>query len=127
MPMRRTIFEPEHDAFRDSARRFFQKEIAPHAERWREAGFVDREAFRKAGEQGYLLMWADEKYGGAGMQRLPLRAGDDRGEPALRRTGFFITLHSRLVGPYIGQLGNEEQKQRLLPRASMARESSRSR
>jgi len=52
-------------SFRDSVRRFMQKEIAPHAARWREQGYVDRWAFTKAGEQGYLLMWADEKYGGA--------------------------------------------------------------
>ena len=62
------IFEPEHEQFPDSARRFFQTEIGPHGERWREQGFVDREAFRKAGEQGYLLMWADPKYGGAGVR-----------------------------------------------------------
>src|SRR5271167_3190760 len=61
--MRRLIFEPEHDEFRASARRFFQNEIAPHAEKWREQGFVDRWAFTKAGEQGFLLMWAEEKYG----------------------------------------------------------------
>ena len=54
--MKRTIFEPEHDLFRASARRFFQNEIGPHGERWREQGCVDREAFKKAGEQGYLLM-----------------------------------------------------------------------
>ena len=41
MPLRRTIFEPEHETFRDAARRFFQAESAPHAERWREAGVVD--------------------------------------------------------------------------------------
>jgi alkylation response protein AidB-like acyl-CoA dehydrogenase len=64
--MRRTIFEPEHDQFRESARRFFQNEIGPHGERWREQGCVDREAFKKAGEQGFLLLWADPKYGGAG-------------------------------------------------------------
>ena len=60
----RTLFEHEHDIFRDSYRRFVQNEIGPHTERWREQGYVDREAFRKSGEHGYLLMWADEKYGG---------------------------------------------------------------
>ena len=68
MAMRRTIFEPEHETFRDHARRFFQQEIGPHGERWREAGMVDRQAYLKAGEQGYLMMWADEQYGGAGVQ-----------------------------------------------------------
>jgi alkylation response protein AidB-like acyl-CoA dehydrogenase len=112
----RTLFEHDHDIFRDSYRRFVQKEIGPHAERWREQGYVDREAFRKSGEHGYLMMWADEKYGGAGIRDFRyeqvmieenLRYGD---------IGFFNTLHSRLVGPYIGEIGNEEQKQRFLPR-----------
>jgi len=115
MAMRRTIFEPEHETFRDNARRFFQQEIGPHGERWREAGVVDRDAYLKAGEQGYLMMWADETYGGAGVQ-------DFRYEQVLieenirhGESSFYLNLHSRLVGPYIGQLGNDEQKERFLP------------
>jgi acyl-CoA dehydrogenase len=115
MAMRRTIFEPEHEAFRDAARRFFQAEIAPHGERWRQAGVVDREAYLKAGEQGFLLLWADEKYGGAGVsdfryEQILIEENGRHGEP-----GFFLNLHSRLVGPYFGQLGNDEQKARFLP------------
>jgi acyl-CoA dehydrogenase len=115
MPMRRHIFEPEHDTFRDAARRFFQAEIAPHSERWREAGVVDREAYLKAGEQGYLMMWADEQYGGAGVEdfryeQVLIEENIRHGDPC-----FYMTLHSRLVGPYLGQLGTEEQKQRFLP------------
>jgi acyl-CoA dehydrogenase len=115
MAMRRTIFEPEHDTFRDQARRFFQAEIAPHAERWREHGCVDREAYLKAGEQGYLLMWADEQFGGAGVrdfryEQVLIEENIRYGEPC-----FYLNLHSRLVGPYIGQLGSDEQKARLLP------------
>jgi alkylation response protein AidB-like acyl-CoA dehydrogenase len=115
MTMRRTIFEAEHDAFREAARRFFRNEIAPHGERWREAGVVDREAYLKAGEQGYLLMWADEKYGGAGVadfryEQVLIEENIRHGEPC-----FYLNLHSRLVGPYLGQLGTEEQKARLLP------------
>jgi alkylation response protein AidB-like acyl-CoA dehydrogenase len=113
--MQRRIFEPEHEMFRDQARRFFQEKIAPHASRWREQGQVDREAFLWAGSQGYLLMWADESYGGAGVE-------DFRYEQILYeenvRNGdmcFFMTVHSRLVGPYIGQLGSEAQKRRFLP------------
>ena len=114
--MERKIFQEEHDMFRDSVRAFFQNEVQPHAERWREQGIVDREAFLKAGEQGLLLMWADEKYGAAGVK-------DFRYEQVLieemakhGEAGFFMTLHSRLVAPYIGELGTEEQKQRWLPK-----------
>ncbi len=113
--MRRLIFELEHEQFRDSARRFFSQEIGPHAQRWREQGYVDREAYRKAGQQGYLLMWADEAYGGAGM-------ADFRFEQILSEENvrhgdvcFYHTLHARLVAPYIGRLGTAEQKARWLP------------
>jgi acyl-CoA dehydrogenase len=116
--VRRLIFEPEHEIFRESARRFFQREIAPDAERWRAQGCVDREAFRKAGEQGYLLMWADERHGGAGItdfryEQILMEENVRHGE-----TGFYHQLHSRLVGPYIGALGTEEQKARYLPGAA---------
>jgi acyl-CoA dehydrogenase len=114
--MDRNIFNDEHEMFRDAARNFFTNEIKPHSDRWHEQGIVDREAFLKAGEQGMLLMWADEKYGGAGVQ-------DFRYEQILIEelahhgdAGFYMTLHSRLVGPYIGELGTEEQKQRWLPK-----------
>src|SRR3546814_4670262 len=59
---------PDIELFRDSARKFFQNEIRPHGERWRKAGVVDREAFLKAGEMGFLCMWADEKYGGQNLR-----------------------------------------------------------
>lgn len=116
--MRRLIFEPEHDTFRDSVRRFFQTEIAPHAARWREQGCVDRWAYTKAGAQGYLLMWADEQYGGAGVddfryEQIVYEENIRHGEP-----GFYLNLHSGLVAPYIGELGSHEQKQRWLPKCA---------
>lgn len=114
--MDRNIFEEEHEMFRDAARRFFIKEVQPHANRWAEQGIVDREAFLKAGEQGLLCMWADEKYGGAGVadfryEQILLEENARHGD-----VGFFMFLHSRLVGPYIGELGTDEQKARWLPK-----------
>jgi len=113
--MQRKPLDSDMELFRDSARKFFQTEIRPHSERWREAGIVDREAFLKAGEAGYLGMWVDEKYGGLGLQ-------DFRYEQILIEenalhgdSGFFITLHSRLVAPYLQHFGTEEQKQRWFP------------
>lgn len=113
--MKRLIFDPEHDLFRDTVRRFFQKEIEPLAERWRAQGFVDREAYRKAGELGLLLTWADEAYGGSGLN--DLRYEQIVSEENMRHgdPGFYIHLHSSLVAPYIGGLGTDAQKQRWLP------------
>lgn len=114
--MDRGIFEEEHDMFREAARNFLINEIQPHVDRWNEQEIVDREAFEKAGAQGLLCMWADEKYGGAGVsdfryEQILLEENARYGD-----VGFFIFLHSRLVGPYIGSLGTEEQKERWLPK-----------
>jgi acyl-CoA dehydrogenase len=113
----RTIFEPEHDLFRETARRFYQNEIGPHAEAWRKSGCVDRDAYLKSGEQGFLLMWAPEEYGGAGIsdyryEQILIEENAAHGEP-----GFYGNLHSRVVAPYIGKHGSEEQKARILPAA----------
>jgi alkylation response protein AidB-like acyl-CoA dehydrogenase len=114
--MDRNIFEEEHEMFRDSVRSFMKNEIRPHSDKWHEQGIVDREAFLKAGEMGLLLMWADEKYGAAGVrdfryEQILIEENAHYGD-----AGFFMTLHSRLVGPYIGELGTEEQKERWLPK-----------
>jgi alkylation response protein AidB-like acyl-CoA dehydrogenase len=113
--MRRLIFDAEHEEFRSSVRRFFQKEIAPHGARWRAQGFVDRWAFTKAGEQGYLLMWAPEEYGGSALadfryEQIVYEENIRHGE-----SGFYLQLHSGLVAPYIGKLGTVEQKAAWLP------------
>ena len=57
-------FTDEQQMFREAYRKFLAAEIVPHMESWREAGIIDREAFRKAGELGFLMVWPDEKYGG---------------------------------------------------------------
>ncbi|SAL85652.1 acyl-CoA dehydrogenase [Caballeronia choica] len=116
--MERLIFEAEHEIFRESARRFFQREVSPHGERWREQGCVDREVFLKAGEQGYLLMWADPAHGGAGVEDFRYEQVLIEENARFGDSGFFHTLHSRLVGPYIGKLGNDEQRARILPKAA---------
>lgn len=114
--MKRKIFDEEHEMFRDSVRSFLQNEIQPHSDKWHEQGIVDREAFLKAGEQGLLLMWADEKYGGAGVSDFRYEQILIEENARYGDAGFFMSLHNRLVGPYIGQLGTEEQKERWLPK-----------
>ena len=114
--MARRIFDEEHEIFRDSVRSFMRNEIGPNSDRWHEQGIVDREAFLKAGAQGLLLMWADEKYGGAGVPDFRYEQILIEENARFGDAGFFMTLHSRLVGPYIGELGTAEQKARWLPK-----------
>ena len=66
--MRRTIFDEEHDMFRESVRSFIDKEIAPNHEKWEQNGKVDKEMFQKAGSTGFLGMAIPEEYGGGGVE-----------------------------------------------------------
>ena len=63
----RTLFTADHEAFRDSFRRFIANEIAPFHAEWEEQGYVDREVWRKAGANGFLCMTMPEQYGGSGL------------------------------------------------------------
>ncbi|MES9968508.1 MAG: acyl-CoA dehydrogenase family protein [Candidatus Thiodiazotropha sp.] len=108
-------FTEEQNMFRESYRKFLEHEISPNMERWREQGIVDREAFEKAGEFGFLMVWPNESYGGMGDR--DFRFEQVIIEETIRAGCFewFNTLHSRLVGSYLDHFGNEEQKRRWLP------------
>ena len=113
--MRRLIFDAEHELFRDTAQHFMKTEVAPHAERWREVGIVDREIYRKAGAAGLLCTWAEQRWGGAGIddfrfEQIIIEENMRHGD-----IGFYINLHSDLVAPYIAKLGSEEQQERFMP------------
>ena len=113
--MMRLTFEPEHEQFRASVVKFMTAEVAPHVARFREQGMVDREIYLKAGSQGLLCTWADEEYGGAGIddfrfEQIIIEENMRHGD-----IGFYINLHSDLVAPYIAKLGTEAQKGRWMP------------
>ncbi|MEA3223718.1 MAG: acyl-CoA dehydrogenase family protein [Thermodesulfobacteriota bacterium] len=107
-------YTQEHKIFRESARKFFEKEVAPHADEWENDGIVSREIWKKFGEQGFLCPWVPEEYGGVGadfLYSVILAEESVHGNC----TGFFFPLHSDVVVPYIYNFGNEEQKKRWLP------------
>ena len=113
--IQRTLFTPEHEAFRDSFRRFIENEIAPFHADWEEQGFVDRAVWNKAGENGFLCLTMPEEYGGAGADKLysvvqmeeVARAGC---------SGIGYSLHSEIVAPYILHYGTQAQKLKYLPK-----------
>ena len=111
----RTLFNSDHDAFRDSFRTFLEREVAPHHDAWEEQGFVAREVWNKAGENGFLCTSMPEEYGGAGADKLfSVIEMEELGRSGFSGIGF--SLHSEIVAPYLLHYGTAEQKQRYLPK-----------
>jgi len=112
--MQRHVFTEEHELFREQFKRFCAKEVTPNVERWEEQRIVDREAWTKAGEQGFLCPSVDPKYGGSGVD-FGFSAIIDEEVIRAGSSGFAISLHNDICVPYIDSFGTEEQKERWLP------------
>ncbi|NGP06495.1 acyl-CoA dehydrogenase [Rhodococcus sp. 14C212] len=114
--LERTIYEPDHDAFRETARRFAEREVAPHLEEWAAAGRVDRELYRQAGKLGLLGVAVPERFGGGGID--DFRFGAVLIEELARVGAQAVTMglsgFNDLVAPYFTALGTDEQNHRWL-------------
>jgi acyl-CoA dehydrogenase len=113
--VRRTIFEPEHDHFRESVRQFVAEEAVPHTEEWEAAGMVDRSFWRKAAEAGFVGFEAPEEYGGLGLVDFRFNAILDEEMSYALAVGDNFSLENDIVCPYLVDLGTPEQKERWLP------------
>jgi len=110
----RTLYSPDHESFRDSFRRFINKEIAPFHADWEEQGYVDRAVWNKAGDNGFLCMSMPEAYGGSGADRLySVIQMEELGRAGFSGIGY--SLHNEIVAPYIERYGTEAQKAKFLP------------
>jgi acyl-CoA dehydrogenase len=112
--MDRTLYSEEHELFRRSLRTFLEREVVPHQMRWIEAGIVDRDVWRKAGEAGFLCPWLEPEHGGAGGDFLHSCVVIEE-LCRIYESGFALPLHSDVVVPYIHEFGSDEQKARWLP------------
>ncbi len=110
----RSYYTEQHIMFRDSLRRFLDKEAKPYYEQWEEDRLIPQSFWRKMGDQGFLCPWVEEKYGGMGADFLFTLILSEE----LRRVGAGlggIGVHSSIVAPYLHNFGTEEQKQKYFP------------
>ena len=109
----RTAYDADLDLFRDQGRKFFDKELYPHLDRWEEEGIVDREFWKAYGAAGLLCPQVPAEYGGLGLDyRYNAVIGE---ELSYAGSSAGVTLQSDITVDYIINYGSEEQKQRLLP------------
>jgi long-chain-acyl-CoA dehydrogenase len=114
--MERTLYEADHESFRESVKEFLDREVQPHLEDWIEQKAIPREFWLAAGKQGFLGLEIPEEYGGS-------EAGDYRFNAVLTEElskvnmalPSCVGIHADIVAPYLVHLTTPEQKQRWLP------------
>ncbi|MEU4963905.1 acyl-CoA dehydrogenase family protein [Streptomyces smyrnaeus] len=113
--MRRTVFNEDHEAFRQTIRDFIAAEVVPHYPQWAEQGYVPKEFYKKLGELGVFGIEVPEEYGGAGETSFKYNAVITE-ECARAGVSFGgSSVHTALCLPYLLKYANEEQKKRWLP------------
>jgi len=115
--VKRNLYEADHEAFRESFRKFVAQEIAPNDEAWNHAGIVPREVFAKAGANGFLGMDVPEEYGGGGVPDFRFNAViiEELMRTGNGAAGLGLTLHNDICMPYFLSFANDEQRTRWLP------------
>lgn len=113
--MRRTVYDEDHESFRQTLRAFIQAEVVPHYDEWFDAGIVPRELYGKLAELGLFGISVPEEYGGAGIDSHKFTAiqyeETSRAGVSFGGSG----VHVLLALPYLKMLATDEQKKRYFP------------
>ncbi|MEQ6376564.1 acyl-CoA dehydrogenase family protein [Bacillaceae bacterium S4-13-58] len=113
--MTANYMKEEHELFRQSFRKFLEKEAVPYFDKWEKERLIPRELWTKMGENGFLCPWIDEAYGGLNADfgySVVLNEELERVGTGLVGIG----LHNDIVVPYLNSYGSPEQKERWLPK-----------
>jgi alkylation response protein AidB-like acyl-CoA dehydrogenase len=113
--MKRTVFEAEHEALRETTRQFIESELVPNAEKWEAERIVDRSAFVAAGKYGLIGFNMPEEYGGGGSDDFRFNAVIDEELARYGGPAPSLTLQNDVVAPYFKHLSNDEQLKRWMP------------
>jgi alkylation response protein AidB-like acyl-CoA dehydrogenase len=113
----RTVYDDDHEQFRGTVATFIDSVVAPQFDQWEADHRVDRSMFAAAGEHRLLLFPTPEEFGGAGIDDFRFNAivNEEFGRSGFAGAGLGIALQNDVVGPYLLDLTNDEQKSRWLP------------
>ena len=104
----------------NSAKEFAEQYIRPHVMEWDESQTFPIEVFKKAGELGFMGVLVPETYGGSGLgyhEYIAILDEISKVDPSI---GLSVAAHNSLCTNHILTFGNEEQKQRWLPKLATA-------
>jgi alkylation response protein AidB-like acyl-CoA dehydrogenase len=115
--VRRTLYGPDHEAYRGTVREFLAREVVPHQDDWDRNHRIDRNVFVNAAKTGIYALEIDERYGGAAEHdyRYRMVVCEEISKVNALSFGLTISLQDDLVLHYLLDLTNEDQKERWLP------------
>ena len=120
--MKHPMFTEEHELFRDTVRKFVEKELVPHAEEWEEAGEFPNSVFIRMGELGFLGLRYPEEYGGQNCDFLfSVILAEELGRCGMGSIGMAVAVQSEMATPPIFKFGTEEQKAKYLTPANQGK------
>ena len=114
--MRRSLYTPEHEAFRSAFRALLDREAVPNVDKWEQAGTVDRDFITTAAESGFLGFEFDPEYGGLGISDFRYNAVMTEEVVRSGMAGDTFSMQNDIIVPYLRDLTTDEQKQRWLPK-----------
>ncbi|TQK27536.1 acyl-CoA dehydrogenase family protein [Arthrobacter sp. SLBN-53] len=115
--MKRSLYEADHEAYRDTVREFLAREVVPHQHDWDQQRWIDRSVFARAAKSGIYALQVPETYGGSGEvdYRYRMIVCEEIARINALSFGLTVSLQDDLVLHYLLDLTNDEQKQRWLP------------
>jgi alkylation response protein AidB-like acyl-CoA dehydrogenase len=113
----RSLYEADHEAYRETVREFLAREVAPYQHDWDQERWIDRAVFTRAAKAGIYALQIGEQYGGAEESdyRYRMVVCEEIARVNALSFGLTISLQDDLVLHYLLDLTNEEQKKRWLP------------
>lgn len=106
----------ELEMFRDMVKRFLQQEVSSVYEQWEKDHHMPREFWNTMGAAGLLLVDMPEEYGAAGASfEVSLMVQEEMCLAGYHSLATGYNIHANIVGPYINNIGTQEQKERWLP------------
>ncbi|MFI6693172.1 acyl-CoA dehydrogenase family protein [Streptomyces sp. NPDC050433] len=113
--MRRSVYNEDHEAFRETLRAFIEAEVVPVYDEWYAEGLVPREFYYKLGELGIFGIEVPEEFGGAGEESFKFQAivSEECARAGVSFGG--SSVHVALCLPYVKTYATDEQKKRWLP------------
>lgn len=109
-------FTEEQQQLRKSVREFAEREIAPNVMEWDEAAHFPLDTIKELGKLGLMGVIFPPEYGGAGMGYIEYVTAIEELSRVDGSVGIIVAAHTSLCSNHIFLAGNEEQKQKYIPK-----------